>query len=258
MMPRHLTESSPGLLVSVRTAAEATAALAGGADVIDVKEPMHGPLGAASFSTIADVVRAVCGRVPVTAAMGELVDLERERLTRESTSLPGGVSFHKIGLAGCRDLDNWQDHWQRALASISGIYSTKHPVAVVYADWPAARAPDPLDVLALAIEHRCPALLIDTWDKSTGDLFDDWPVEGLNAFVQRVRAHGIAVVLAGSLSEATMSEAVRLGPDLVAVRTAACDAGRNGTVSKDRVRTLKRLMASIGRTAILPPAIKLT
>ena len=33
------------LLVSVRSADEAEAAIAGGADVIDVKEPSHGPLG---------------------------------------------------------------------------------------------------------------------------------------------------------------------------------------------------------------------
>ena len=35
-----------GLLVSVRNAAEATEALAGGASIIDVKEPLAGPLGA--------------------------------------------------------------------------------------------------------------------------------------------------------------------------------------------------------------------
>ena len=36
---------APGLLVSVRSAAEAATALAGGADLIDVKEPSRGPLG---------------------------------------------------------------------------------------------------------------------------------------------------------------------------------------------------------------------
>jgi uncharacterized protein (UPF0264 family) len=62
------------LLVSVRSAAEAEAALEGGADVIDVKEPSRGSLGRADDDVIAEVVSTVAGRRTVTAAMGELVD----------------------------------------------------------------------------------------------------------------------------------------------------------------------------------------
>ena len=35
----------PQLLVSVRNATEAAAAVLGGADILDVKEPANGPLG---------------------------------------------------------------------------------------------------------------------------------------------------------------------------------------------------------------------
>ena len=52
MIKLKLTNEAPGLLVSVRSAAEALAALAGGADVIDVKEPNQGSLGAADDDTI--------------------------------------------------------------------------------------------------------------------------------------------------------------------------------------------------------------
>ena len=45
------------LLVSVRNALEAEVALAGGAHVIDVKEPSHGSLGRADEATLAEVVR---------------------------------------------------------------------------------------------------------------------------------------------------------------------------------------------------------
>ncbi len=62
------------LLVSVRSAAEAEAALAGGAHVIDVKEPSRGSLGRADDATIDEVVRVVAGRRPVSAALGELHD----------------------------------------------------------------------------------------------------------------------------------------------------------------------------------------
>ena len=68
---------TPRLLVSVRDAAEAEAALAGGADLIDVKEPSRGPLGRADAGVIRYVVKAVGGRAPVSAALGELKELRR-------------------------------------------------------------------------------------------------------------------------------------------------------------------------------------
>ena len=61
-----------GLLVSVRDAAEAAEALDGGAAIIDVKEPRHGPLGAAEPEAIAAVARMVGTRRPWTMACGEL------------------------------------------------------------------------------------------------------------------------------------------------------------------------------------------
>ena len=62
-----------GLLISVRSAREAEIALCGGADLIDVKEPARGSLGRAKGSVIRDVVLRIAGQVPVSAALGELV-----------------------------------------------------------------------------------------------------------------------------------------------------------------------------------------
>ena len=67
-----------GLLVSVRNAAEATEALAGGASIIDVKEPSRGPLGRADADVTAAIAEAVAGRAPLTVACGELVTGESE------------------------------------------------------------------------------------------------------------------------------------------------------------------------------------
>jgi hypothetical protein len=231
----------PGLLVSVRNAAEALAALAGGADVIDVKEPDRGPLGAADASTLAAVVRAVAGRLPVTAALGELIELIR--IKRQP--ICHGVSFFKIGLAGCRSLPNWRSHWRDAIAAVGPscregprAASPAAPAAVAYADWRVADAPEPEDVMQAALELGCPALLVDTWSKSTGSLFAHWPLEEVGKFVQSARSRGLHVVLAGSLETESLLAAAGLAPDLVAVRRAACDGGRQGTVSSHRVRAL--------------------
>lgn len=231
----------PGLLVSVRNATEARAALAGGADVIDVKEPEHGSLGAADNETISEIVRAVDRRATVSIAMGELAELIQSGNRVDHHSVPNGVSLFKLGLANCAGIRDWQSHWQQTTAAIMAAASTeiRRPVAVVYADWRAARAASPPDVLSLAVSHQCPALLIDTWDKSGGTLFDHWPAEDLQLYLAKVRERRIAVVLAGSLTDKNIARAARLAPDLVAVRTAACDGGRTGVVSENKVRELK-------------------
>src|SRR5258708_20746520 len=60
------------LLVSVRSAAEAEAALAGGAGLIDVKEPLRGPLGRADNAIVRSVIAPGARTPPVSAALGEL------------------------------------------------------------------------------------------------------------------------------------------------------------------------------------------
>jgi uncharacterized protein (UPF0264 family) len=231
----------PGLLVSVRNMTEARAALAGGADVIDVKEPERGSLGAADNETISEIVRAVNGRATVSIAMGELVERNQSGNGADHHSVPNGVSLFKLGLANCAGIRGWQLRWQQTTAAMMAAASTEilRPVAVVYADWRAAQAPSPSDVLGLAVSHQCPALLIDTWDKSAGTLFEHWPVKELQLFLAKVRERSIAVVLAGSLTDKNIARAAQLAPDLVAVRTAACDGGRTGIVSENKVRDLK-------------------
>ena len=256
----------PGLLVSVRSATEALAALAGGAAVIDVKEPDRGALGAADDRTIAAVVHVVSRRVPVTAAIGELIDL----IGAKRQPLPAGVSLFKIGLAGCRSWRGWRSHWQDAIEASrrdplsrvpgpGGInppargassfgQALPSPVAVAYADWRSAGAPEPDEVLTAAVEAGCPALLVDTWDKSAGALFHHWPIAPLGNFVQSARSHGLFVVLAGSLAGEDLLAAALLAPNLVGVRTAACDGGRRGIVTAERVRTLQAAL----RAAAVP------
>ena len=63
-----------GLLVSVRSAAEALVAMAGGADLIDVKEPSRGSLGAVDPEVLSEICDAVGGRLPISAALGELAE----------------------------------------------------------------------------------------------------------------------------------------------------------------------------------------
>jgi uncharacterized protein (UPF0264 family) len=228
--------TAPGLLVSVRSAVEARAALAGGATVIDVKEPDHGALGRAAAAVIAGVVAAVAGCRPVSAALGELTESDDE-------PLPLGLSFVKWGLAGC----GTDPAWRAALRARHG--GGPAVVTVGYADWQCARAPSVDEVLAFALERPGGVLLIDTHCKEPArpgglrpTLLDWLSVAELESLCAQCRERGVHVALAGSLGPEEMRRLAGARPDWFAVRGAACDDGRHGTVSAARVRALVALI----------------
>lgn len=232
-----------GLLVSVRDAVEAAAAVEGGVAIVDVKEPARGSLGMADAEVTAAVAATVGRRVPWTLACGELrdgIDTIHAHLRRVIGLLPaGGVppAAAKAGLAGTGD--RWRD---LLVAFHRGLEPGVEAVAVAYADWERAAAPTPDDVIAAAAAAGFRLLLIDTCDKAGSPLLADAAAgRRVAGWVGRARAAGMRVVLAGSLTEGSIPAAVACGPDLIAVRSAACVGGRLGTVCGKRVARLGKL-----------------
>lgn len=221
------------LLVSVRDAAEAEIALAGGADLIDVKEPTRGPLGAADAATIRSIADQIAGRVLLSAALGELV-----AGNRLDPSLAGQVRYAKFGMAGCGRLPDWTRRWQAALGALPREVV---PVAVVYADWPAAAAPQPREVMARAAGLGCGAVLIDTFDKAAGPLDRHVALAELARWLAAVREAGLVSVVAGGLGETQLQRILPLGPDYVGVRKAGCIGDRTGRLDRKRVCRLAEL-----------------
>lgn len=237
----------PRLLVSVRDAGEARAALEGGADLVDVKEPSQGSLGRAGDAVVADIVRIVDRRCPVSAALGELTALAPVRV------LPG-VQFYKCGLAGV--LTTPRTDWQRAWLDLGQqlAQQDRQPRLVVaaYAEGNAADAPAWQEVVDFACLQRGGVLLIDTCIKSpvaggrrAMTLLDWISIHDLAEVVRRCRAARVQVALAGSLGEAEIRRLLPVRPTWFAVRGAACEGqDRNAVVSATRVRALAELVRS--------------
>lgn len=223
-----------GLLVSVRNAAEATEALAGGASIIDVKEPLAGPLGAASPAAIAEIAQEVGRATPWTMACGELlggVAAILERIGQTVTLLRGDAvppAAIKVGLAGMAAAA-----WREQLAAVhAGLPVGIAQVAVAYADWDRVLAPSPRDVIEAAASLGCGVLLVDTADKSAGRLLESTPEPELARWIAHARQRGLGVALAGRIAIAEIPAVVALGPDVVALRSAVCSNGRLGTVQR--------------------------
>ena len=222
------------LLVSVRNSAEAVLAYEAGADLIDVKEPARGALGAVDPSALLAVVETLACRVPVSAALGELLD---ESPVLRAAEL-AGLTYAKFGLAGCGARTDWVELWR---ARIDQFPCGVVPVAVVYAD-SAAMAPSPLEVLAAAVTAGAPVVLVDTHDKQHGPLLTHWTTVEIQGFVARVHDAGLKIALARSLDSPAIRKLLPAEPDIIAVRGAACRGERNGPLHASCVKRLANLL----------------
>jgi len=239
--PKGMTTAlRPQLLVSVRNTAEVEAALAGGADLIDVKEPERGPLGPPDRGVIVEVVAAVAGRRPVSAALGELLD----SFWKEPTIVPH-LAYAKWGLAGFQRHAPLLWRWQLTYATQRLVEANPgcRAVAVAYADWKRAHAPPPREVLALAASLRLGAFLIDTWGKDGSTLIDWLSREEIAELRRHCQAAALPIALAGSLGPKEIRTLLPLCPDWFAVRGAVCKGGkREAVIDEDAVRRLTSLL----------------
>ena len=227
------------LLVSVRDEIEAAAAVAGGADIVDAKEPLAGALGAVSSEVLRTIVATVHNARPVTAALGDAADENAvERAARAFVA--AGVSFVKIGFAGVTARNRVD-----ALIAAAVRGAGEHVIAVAYADYERAGSAPTDAIIDAALHAGAAGLLIDTADKSGPGLLALMPVEAIGHAVARARGAGLIVALAGRLTAADLSVVRDSGADIAGVRGAACDGGRTGRISATHVALL---FDRLGRT----------
>lgn len=228
------------LLVSVRNVPEAQSALAGGADIIDVKEPAHGSLGRAEGRVIGEIVRAVQQRSTpplVSAALGEVNEFDRT----DGFRLPEGVSYAKLGLSHLRNDTQWVDRWNH----VRGEYqrsrrSSMQWIAVIYADELAAESPPAEEIIAAAIETQCVGVLVDTWSKSGGHLLDTVSPALLDRWAMQLHNAGLFFAVAGRLTLELLRQLREVSADVFAVRSAACEGDdRQAAVNSQRVSDLR-------------------
>ena len=249
----------PQLLVSVRNAAEARVALAGGCDILDVKEPLRGPLGMADPTEIAAVLQVAGGdtlEVPVSAALGDAWEWEHKI---EVPKLPAGLGYVKLGTTGLAARGDWKTDWRRVaerwnfsagrrrLVNLQFPRMSAEPrecpdwILVAYADWQAAEAPSPEDVLRGAIDLGCCGVLIDTWQKGQPGLLHWLDAQEISRLGDQAHAAGMTFALAGRLKEEDLPQLRPLGADVLGIRGAACRGNvREAALDTEAIRRFKR------------------
>jgi (5-formylfuran-3-yl)methyl phosphate synthase len=212
------------LLVSVVSAEEARRALAGGADIIDVKDPGEGALGAPSPQVLSEVVRVVGGTAPVSVALGDLPNLPHTAALAARGAALSGADYVKVGLRGVRELDD-AARLMRAVADAVEVAGDRVSViAAAYADADALNPPAlaPAYLPALVDRTGIAGALVDTCVKDGRGLYGWLSESELTDLIVRTRAAGARFAVAGQLTRGDLG---RVAADIVGVRSAVCRGG---------------------------------
>jgi uncharacterized protein (UPF0264 family) len=240
------------LLVSVRAGNEVMAALAGGADIIDAKEPARGSLGPVSPEVLQAIAARVPDSVPLSVALGDLTAPDAVRRAVAGAEVPGrrAATYVKLGFAG-----EPSEAAATALVAAAIVAAAATPVRpivvpVAYADHESAGSPAPEEVLRAAMAAGARAVLVDTCMKDGRGLLDRIALERLRALSADARSAGLLFAIAGSLDLAALDHLAGIA-DVIGVRGAACRGGREGSVEAALVRRLRdRLRGGLSYSAV--------
>jgi len=228
------------LLVSVTNSEEAVAAVNGGADAVDAKDPSNGALGAVSVTTLQQIHSAVAERRTLSAALGEPAD-EKAAESCAHVLAEVGVSFVKVGFAG---VPGPTDVAGILAAAVRGARAASQHrcgvVAVMYADLGPSGAVDFTTLVNVAVQTGASGVLVDTAHKGGPGLLQFASRAMLRSWVAQAHDAGLTIALAGKLTAGDLPVLRDTGADIAGVRGAACHHGRTGRVAEERVRALRR------------------
>jgi uncharacterized protein (UPF0264 family) len=228
------------LLVSPKDEEEALEAAGGGADIIDVKNPAEGSLGA-SFPWIIRRVREVVPReTKISATLGDLPNIPGTASLAALGAAVCGANYVKVGLLGPRSVEEAVYLMSCVTRTVKELDPPVKVVAAGYADWRRAGTLQPLLIPEVAERSGSQIAMLDTKVKDGKHLFDFLSQKDLRLFVEASHEMGLLTALAGSLQREDIPVLLRLNVDVIGVRTAACE-GLNrvtGRISKVKVQGL--------------------
>jgi uncharacterized protein (UPF0264 family) len=230
------------LLISVVNADEAAAAAAGGANILDIKNPAEGSLGA-NFPRVIQQIRAGLPRPQqVSVAIGDMPNLPGTASLAALGAAACGADFVKVGLWGPRSEAEAIYLLQQVQQAVCGFPAVAI-IAALYADADRAGTLDPHRLPQIAQAAGVAGCLLDTAVKDGRRLFDFISPPGLHALAVEAHSRGLLFALAGALQELDLPVVREVGADVAGVRSAVCqDNRRAGPLEVERVRRLCRLM----------------
>lgn len=236
------------LLVSVRDGGEALEALLGGADILDVKNPLEGALGA-NFPWI---IREVKGLAPppieVSATLGDLPNIPGTASLAALGAVSSGADYVKVGLYGPMDVEGAIKLMRSVSRAVKDYNKACKVIAAGYGDYRATGSLNPAMLPRVASSSDSDGILIDIWRKGEHNLFHYMEEDILSEIIEEAHGQDLIAALAGSLGKGDISRVHGLGADIIGVRRAACkkEGVTYGRVDRGLVQELTASIRSMG------------
>lgn len=200
-----------GMLASVCNLDETKLVQDVGVDIIDLKNPSEGALGALDFTIIEEIVTYVNGIIPVSATIGNLpfqAGVIEPVIRRMALT---GVDIVKVGLFGeinqAAELELLSRLSQQGMRIVLVLFAEKYQ--------------QDYDFESLA-STGITGVMLDTMDKQSGSLRHKMSEPAMQQFVSNAKSHELLCGLAGSLSEADVAPLLALQPDYLGFRGGLC------------------------------------
>lgn len=218
-----------GMLASVTSIAEAEIVLNEGVDIIDLKNPHQGALGALDTDVVEEIVNTINGIVLTSATIGDIEPDNPELLENIYKISATGVDIVKIGLFDSQPTNQFIEAITKAVGQRINL------VIVLFAeDYTGTKSLNPL------LQTGINGIMLDTKDKTSKSLQTILSKHVLKEFVNTVKYHELLTGLAGSLRYEDINSLLKLEPDYLGFRGALCsENNRINQIDKFKIRKIR-------------------
>ncbi|MFA4934328.1 MAG: (5-formylfuran-3-yl)methyl phosphate synthase [Candidatus Methanoperedens sp.] len=226
------------LLVSPINVEEANLCRLGGADIIDVKNPKEGSLGA-NFPWMIKAVRKAAGSIPVSATIGDFNYKPGTASLAALGAAVAGAEYIKVGLYDIQTKGQALDMLLNIVRSVKGYDINKKVVASGYSDFHRIDSISPFELPSICARAGVDIVMMDTGIKDGKSTFDFFTEDELMDFVKLAKSHGLKTAIAGTLKFEDVKSLNRIMPDIIGVRGCVCGGNRNSAIKQKLVEQLK-------------------
>ena len=205
----------------------------GAADIIDVKKPSEGSLGA-NFPWVIREIKAF-SKKPVSAAIGDFDYKPGGASLAAYGAACAGADYVKIGLA-FEGQEQARDVIRAVVKAVKDEFPKKYVVIAAYSDYERMHSISPFDVAPIAAECGADFAMVDTGIKDRQSTFAFMNEETLRSFTEKNKKLGLGTALAGALKFEDMNALKRINPDIIGVRGMVCGGDRNATLREDLIK----------------------
>jgi uncharacterized protein (UPF0264 family) len=224
-------------LASVQSLEEAKALEQTLPDILDLKDPASGALGALPLSMVSAVVDWVAGRCETSATVGDL-EMKPEVISPAVKAMAEtGVDFVKVGLFAEPAIESCLRGLQETLSALNTPV-----IAVIFAD-----QTQDISLVASIRQAGFSGVMVDTASKNGQGLLAHWNEARLSEFIHAADEHELLCGLAGALAIEDIDRLEVLGADYLGFRSALCDRRqRTRALQVERAQAIQQRLRHYG------------